>query len=113
MALVRHNQFFDQLDICTSKIIRCRLTAALSIKPIYQAFWERQIPNYSFEWDNIMEKFVLYSNETKLITLNWKSLSNIYPTNILSKKNGKQTAAIVKNAIKKITWNTSFLTVKL
>ena len=47
----------------------------------------------------------MYSSETKLITLNWK----IQVTYI---QHVQLTVASVKHAIKKVTWNTSFLTGK-
>ena len=90
---IRHNEFFYQLELCTSKIIRYSLTAAYAVKPNSQVFWERKFPNYSFEWDKIWKNIPLYSNEAKLISLNWKILSNIYPTSILLKKIGKRNSS--------------------
>ena len=57
---IRHNPLLYQLELCTSKIIRCRLTAAYSVKPISQSF---QII--------VLNGITLYSNEAKLKSLNW------------------------------------------
>ena len=42
-----------------------------------------------FNWNNIWKNVPLITNEARLIALNWKILSNIYPTNIFLAKIGK------------------------
>ena len=42
-----------------------------------------------FNLNNIWKNVPLITNEARLIALNWKILSNIYPTNIFLAKIGK------------------------
>ena len=85
---IQNKLIFYPLEQCTSKIVRCRLISDISVKPICQIFWERKFPNYNFVWETIWKNIPSHANEARLITLNWKILSNIYPTNILLEKMG-------------------------
>ena len=92
-------QIFYPLEQCNSKIMRCKLMSEYSVKPICQTFWEKKFPNYRFKWDVIWKNIPLHAHEARLITLNWKILCNIYPTNILLAKIG------IKNTSKCETCN--------
>ena len=52
-------------------------------------FWKRKFNDYLFNWKSIWKNVPLITDEARLITLNWKILSNIYPTNIFLAKIGK------------------------
>ena len=65
-------------------------------------FWKRTFNDYMFNWNNIWKNVPLITNEARLIALNWKILSNIYPTNIFLAKIGKQEALNVANVMWKI-----------
>ena len=80
---------YYKIEKCTSKLIRNILVSKLSVKPIYEMFWKRKINGYMFNWNNIGKKVPLITNEVGLTALNWKILSNIYPTNIFLAKTGK------------------------
>ena len=58
----------------------------VSVIPICQNFWQRKYPNFSFEWDKIWNNIPSTTREGRLISLNWKITSNIYPTKILLHK---------------------------
>jgi hypothetical protein len=83
------NLNFYTLKQCTSKIVKHKLTSNISVNPICQIFWEKKFPDYSFKWKNIWKHIPQNVKETRLITLNWKILCNIYPTNILLVEMGK------------------------
>ena len=87
---------YYQLDGCTSKLIRLILISKLSVKPNCEAFWERKFYSYDFDWLNIWKNIPSNMKEARLITLNWKILSNIYPTNILLAKIGKSNTSKCK-----------------
>ena len=80
---------YYKIGKCTSKLIRNILVSKLSVKPICEIFWKRKFNNYMFNWNNIWKNVPLITNEPRLIALNWKILSNIYPTNIFLAKIGK------------------------
>jgi hypothetical protein len=80
---------FYPLHKCTPKILRNIMISNISCKPICELFWERKFPNHEFAWNAIWEKVPLTIKEARLITLNWKILSNIYPTKIMLEKMGK------------------------
>ena len=86
---LKHGSKFYQLDNCTSKLIRSILVSNLSVKHICEGFWEKKFRNYNFTWTNIWDNVPNITKEARLITLNWKILSNIYQTNILLPKIGK------------------------
>ena len=80
---------YYKIEKCTSKLIRNILVSRLSVKPICEFFWKRKFNDYMFNWNNIWKNVPLITNEARLIALNWKILSNIYPTNIFLAKIGK------------------------
>ena len=51
---IRHDQFFYQLELCTSKIIRCRLTEAYSVKSISQAFREPETGGVMLDYQTLL-----------------------------------------------------------
>jgi hypothetical protein len=87
-GLIYKTQLYP-LQKCSSKVVRNILTTNMSVPPISQSFWERKFPNHNFDWQTIWKTIPLIVNEARLITLNWKILCNIYPTNILLQKMGK------------------------
>ena len=86
---IQYGQVLYPMENCTAKIIRSSKTSMLSVKPICQLFWEKKFPNYDFDWEQIWGYMPLIIKEARLVSLNWKILSNIYPTNILLSKMGK------------------------
>ena len=77
---------YYKMEKCTSKLIRNILVSKLSVKPICEMFWKRKFNDYMFNWNNIWKNVPLITSEARLIALNWKILSNIYPTNIFLEK---------------------------
>ena len=77
------------LHKCKPKLIRQIMIKKISVNPICEKFWQKKYPNYDFNWKYIWTNAPNIIKEARLISLNWKILSNIYPTNILLHKIGK------------------------
>ena len=74
------------IDKTTVKTFKKELMKKVSVIPICQHFWERKYPNFSFNWNKIWNNIPSTTREGRLISLNWKITSNIYPTKILLHK---------------------------
>ena len=81
---------FNSLDQCTSKLVRNILASNMYVEPVCQEYWKRKYQNHEFHWSVIWENIPKIVKEARLITLNWKILNNIYPTNILLNRMGKK-----------------------
>ena len=61
----------------------------LYVSPLCTNFWSLRFPKYLFNWTKIWLATPSCTNEARLISLNWKILHNVYPTNVLLCKMGK------------------------
>lgn len=78
------------LELCTTKIYRKEMIDKVNTKPICELFWERKFEYKCFEWGEIWGNHIKQIKEPRLMTLNWKIISNIYPTKIFLHKIGKE-----------------------
>ena len=81
------------LNKCSSKLVRHILIKSISVDPICEVFWEKKYTDYNFNWNEIWLNIPSKVKEARLVSLNWKILSNIYPTNILLHKMGKASSS--------------------
>ena len=66
------------------------MQSQISLKPRCQNFWENKLDNMNFDWTIIWKTLVQDIKEPRLKTLNWKIISNIYPTKVFLKKIKKE-----------------------
>jgi hypothetical protein len=75
---------------CTTNIYRKTMISKISTKPISQNLWENKFKNVQFDWSKIWQNLVQDIKEPRLMTLNWKIISNVYATKIFLHKIGKE-----------------------
>ena len=70
------------------------MQSQISSKPICQNLWENKFANDNFDWSKIWKTSVNNVKEPRLKTLNWKIISNIYPTKVFLEKIKKESTNI-------------------
>ena len=85
-----YNNTAIPLKNCTTKTFRAAITCRTQTKPICEAFWNGKFKNLELNWNDIWKNNIKKVKEPRLMTINWKIISNVYPTKIFLHKIGKE-----------------------
>lgn len=84
------NENYIDLDKCTTQLYRKIMLSKMSSRPICQNRWENELHDVNIDWNNVWKRMFSDITEPRLKTLNWKVISNIYPTKVFLKKIKKE-----------------------
>ena len=67
------------------KIVQKNNAVTIILKTMCQNPWENKFETGNFDWNKIWKASVYNVKEPRLKTLNWKIMSNLYPTKVFLK----------------------------